>query len=399
MLPRVKILFENGNLGLVTPSPDGLMGICCTGTSVGSTFELSKAYKISAYSDLQDLGITAVNNPTIDKIIKEFYDEAQTGTEVWLMAFPDTVKMSEMADKNENYAKKLIEATGGKLRGIFISRTPSVGYTPTITNGLDADVATAIAKAQLLAQWATEVKFAPLFVVIEGYGYSGVSADLTDLTAGTSNNRVSVMIGDSVSNSKNAAIGVLAGRIASIPVQRNIARVKSGAVALVAAYIKDKVVDVADVTGLHDKGYITFRTFVGRAGYFFNDDFMATKATDDYSHLTARRTIDKAYRISYNTLLEELLDEVPVNADGTLQVSLVKSWQAKVESAIASAMTANGELSADVTNPSDKGVICYIDHNQNIIADSKVNVRVSVRPFGYPRYIDVYLGFQTMTSN
>ncbi len=399
MLPRVKILFENGNLGLVQPSPDGLLGICCTGVAVASTFELNKAYKISAYEDLQALGITDINNPSINKIIKEFYDEAQTGTEVWLMAFPDTVKMSEMADKNENYAKKLIEATGGKLRGIFISRTPDNGYVPTITDGLDADVYTAIAKAQLLAEWATEVKFAPIFVIIEGYAYTGVSADLKDLTDGTSDNRVSVMIGDSVQDSNQSAIGILAGRIASIPVQRNIARVKSGAVALTQSYIKNKLVDEADVTGIHDKGYITFRTYVGRSGYFFNDDFMATKSTDDYSHLTARRTIDKAYRICYDTLLEELLDEVPVNADGTLQVPLVKSWQAKVENAIANSMTANGELSMDITNPTDKGVICYIDHSQNIIADSKIEVRVSVRLFGYPRYIDVYLGFQAMTTN
>lgn len=399
MLPRVKILFENGNLGLVQPSPDGLLGICCTGVAVASTFELNKAYKISAYEDLQALGITDINNPSINKIIKEFYDEAQTGTEVWLMAFPDTVKMSEMADKNENYAKKLIEATGGKLRGIFISRTPDNGYVPTITDGLDADVYTAIAKAQLLAEWATEVKFAPIFVIIEGYAYTGVSADLKDLTDGTSDNRVSVMIGDSVQDSNQSAIGILAGRIASIPVQRNIARVKSGAVALTQSYIKNKLVDEADVTGIHDKGYITFRTYVGRSGYFFNDDFMATKSTDDYSHLTARRTIDKAYRICYDTLLEELLDEVPVNADGTLQVPLVKSWQAKVENAIANSMTANGELSMDITNPTDKGVICYIDHSQNIIADSKIEVRVSVRLFGYPRYIDVYLSFQAMTTN
>lgn len=399
MLPRVKILFENGNLGLVQPSPDGLLGICCTGVAVAGTFALNTAYKLSAYEDLHGLGITAVNNPSIDKIIKEFYNEAQTGTGVWLMAFPDTIKMSDMADKNNNYAKKLIEITNGKLRGIIISRTPAVGYTPTITGGLDADVQTAIFNAQLLAEWATEVKFAPIFVVIEGFAYTGNSTDLADLTDGTSSNRVAVMIGDSVINSKQTAVGILAGRIASIPVQRNIARVKSGAVAVIKAYIKNKLVDEADTAGIHDKGYITLRTFVGRAGYFFNDDFMATKATDDYSHLTARRTIDKAYRICYNTLLDELLDEVPVNGDGTLQVSLVKSWQAKVESAIASSMTANGELSADITNPSDKGVVCYIDHRQNIIADSKIAVRVSVRPFGYPRYIDVYLGFQTMTSN
>jgi len=92
-----------------------------------------------------------------------------------------------------------------------------------------------------------------------------------------------------------------------------------------------------------------------------------------------------------------LLDEVSVNADGTLQVAIVKGWQADIEGAIARQMTANGELSADVAN-GDSGVECYIDANQNLLSTSKLNVRIRVRPFGYPRYIDVYLGFTVINS-
>ena len=229
MLPRVKISFENGNLGLVAPSPDGLLGICATGTAVVGKFELNKPYKLSSYWDLADLGIDATTNPSIEKIIREFYNEAESGTEVWLMGYPEATLMSAIVDKNENNAVQLINAVNGKLRGLIVSRTPGTGYTPTITNGLDADVALALANAQALAEWATDTKFAPLFVVIEGYDYSGTSGDLTDLTDGTANNRVSIMIGDTVSDSKQAAVGTLAGRLASIPVQRNLARVKSGA--------------------------------------------------------------------------------------------------------------------------------------------------------------------------
>lgn len=398
MLPQVKINFANGALGLVQPSPDGLLGICCTGVAVATTFALNQAYKLSAYSDLDALGITADNNPSIDKIIKEFYEQAEDGTEVWLMAFPDTVLMSDIVDKTQNYATSLITSAQGALRGLVISRTPAAGYMPTVTNGLDADVALAMTNAQALGEWAADSKFAPVFVIIEGYDYSGTSADLSDLTTGTVNNRVSVIIGDTVQSSKQAAVGILAGMIASIPVQRNIARVKNGPLNITAAYIVDDKVEDADIAGLNDKGYITFRTFVGRAGYFFNDDFTATAATDDYSHLTARRTIDKAYRIAYNTLLDDLLDNVPVNSDGTLQVPLIKSWQTAVETAITNSMTANQELSVDITNPNDKGVQCFIDPTQNIVSTSQMNVTVSVRPFGYPRFINVTLGFETLTA-
>lgn len=398
MLPRVKIFFENGNLGLVTPSPDGLLGILCTGATVASTFALATPYQLFKLADLTTLGVTNANNPTIYKIVSEFYAEAGDGTEVWLMAFADTVKHSDMVDiSTENYGKKLVNAANGRIRGLIVSRTPGVGYTPTITNGIDADIALARTNAQAFATWYTDNQFAPLFVILEGYAYNGTPADLVDLTASTGTNRVSIMIGDTVVSSPKAALGVLAGRLAKSPVQRNVGRVKDGPLAPASTYISATPTELANVAALHDKGYITFRTFVNQSGYYFNDDFTAAIATDDYSHLTARRTIDKAFRITYTTLLQWLLDEINVNADGTLPNGIIKSWQAEVENNIAAQMTANGELSGDIAN-GDKGVECFIDQAQNIVSTSKLEVRIRVRPFGYPRMIDGYLGFTVINS-
>jgi len=397
MLPRVRIYFENGALGIVTTAADGVLGLLCTGTTVSTTFLLATAYTLYSLDSLTALGVTSANNPGLYKIVSDFYAVAGNGAELWVMAFPDTVKMSDMVDVTDSAkAKALINAANGRLRGLIVSRTPAVGYTPVVTNGIDADVTLAMTNAQALAQWAQDTKFAPVFVLLEGYAYSGVATALEDLT--TKNfNAVSVLIGDTVKSSKAAAIGLLAGRIASIPVQRNIGRVKDGPVTTLPVFIGDKAAEIADVESIHNKGYITFRTFIGRSGYFFNDDFTATLPTDDYSHLTARRTIDKAFRIAYDSMLDELLNEVPVNGDGTLQLPIIKSWEAKVESAIANAMTANGELSADVTNVNDRGVECFINPAQNVVADSILNIQVRVRPFGYPRYINVYLGFQVIS--
>jgi hypothetical protein len=397
MLPRVKIYFENGNLSLVAPSDDSLMGFICTGTAVAGTFALATAYQLFKLADLTALGVTQGNNPSVYKIISEFYAQAGDGTEVWLMAFTDTVKLSDMVDSTvATYGCKLVDAAGGRLRGLIISRTPAVGYTPTIANGLDADVALAMTNGEAFANYYATQKFAPLFIIIEGYAYSGVATDLTDLTT-LSYNHVSILIGDTVANSKNAAVGVIGGRLAGCPVQRNIARVRDGALAPTKTYIGATETELADPTPLNDKGYITFRTFVNQSGYYFNDDFTATKPTDDYCHLTARRTIDKAYRIAYNTLLQWLLDEVQVNEDGTLPFAVVKDWQNQVETAIALNMTAKGELSGNVST-GDKGVECYIDASQNVVSTSTLQVRIRVRPFGYPRFIDVYLGFTVTNS-
>ena len=397
MLPRVKINFENGNLGLIAPSADGLLGIVATAVTVAGTFVLGTPYKISTLAGLTALGVTEANNASFYKIIKEFYAQAGDGTDLWIMGVADTMKLSDMVDiTNATGAKKLVDMAAGKLRGLAISRTPAGAYTPTITNGIDADVTLAMSKAQAFAVSYTNNQFAPLFVIIEGAYYSGTPGDLADLTL-LNNNRVSLLIGDTITDSNNAAIGVLAGRIASIPVQRNIGRVKDGPLSPIATFIGATPTELADVTAIHDKGYITFRTFINQSGYYFNDDFTATLPTDDYSHLTARRTIDKAYRIAYSTLLQWLLDEVPVNTDGTLPPGIVKSWQAEVENAISRQMTANGELSGDITT-GDKGVECFIDALQNIVSTSVLQVTIRVRPFGYPRYIEVKLGFTVMNS-
>lgn len=397
MLPRVKISFANGALGLVAASADGVLGFLCTGVTVSTTFVLATAYVLRSLDSLTALGVTAINNPAVYKLIKDFYSVAANGTECWLMAFPDTVSWSQMVDVTDAAkAKALINAANGRLRGLVVSRLPAGSYTPTITAGLDADVALAETKAQALAVWARDTKFAPVYVIIEGYAYSGVPTALADLTT-HSNNRVGILIGDTALNSKSAAVGLFAGRKASIPVQRNIGRVKDGPVTTNAMYIADKAVEVADVESIHDKGYITFRTFVGRSGYFFNDDFMATLPTDDYSHLTAVDTAHKAYRIAYDTVLDELLDELAVNEDGTMQLPIIKSIEAKVENAIANAMTAKGELSADATNADDKGVQCVIDPTQNVVGSSQFNVGIRVRPFGYPRFINVDLGFTVIS--
>lgn len=394
MLPRIKIYFENGALGIQAPSADGVLGICATGVAVASTFELAKAYGLKGMTDVDALGITAANNPSLFTLLTEFYDQAGEGTKVWLMAFPDTVKLSDMADKTQDYGKKLLSAAVGEIRGLILSRTPDTGYTFVAANGVDPDVTLALTNAQALSEYAADTMFAPIFTIIEGYGYTGTAGDLTDFTAAGLNNRAAIFIGNTSGAGDNQAMGVIAGRIASIPVQRNIGRVKDGPLTIVKTYIKTTPTELADESSIHDKGYMTFRTFIGRSGYFFADDPMAVKSTDDYSHLTARRTIDKAFRICYDVLSDQLLDEIPVNANGTMQAPMVKVWQTLVENAISTQMTANGELSADATNPKDRGVVCYIDPNQNIVSTSKMNVSVRVRPFGYPRYIDVYLGFQ-----
>ena len=399
MLPRVKIDFSNGNLSQVSASADGVIGILATGVTVAGKFLLNTPYKITQASDITGtLGITLVNNPGLFKLLTELFNQSGDGVEVWVTGFADTVTMTIMATlATVTGVKEMLLAANGKIRTIIVHRTPAVGYVPVTATGIDGDVATAMAQAQITAVWCADTLKAPVFFLIAGLYYQGNPATLTDITIAT-NNRVGIVIGDTVSGN-GCAIGLVAGKLARIPVQRNIGRVKDGAIlGVVNAYLATVLVQSADVASVNDKGYITLRTHTGRSGYYFTDDPLAAPVTDDYNHITARRTVDKAYRIAYDTLINELLDEVPVTDQGKISVAYAKSLENKVESAIINSMTAAGELGNDPADQDDKGVSFYVNYNQNIIATGQVNATLKVKPYGYARYITVQLGFKTLTS-
>lgn len=378
----------NGQLGTVGESPDGLFALVCGAAAVTKKLELGKAYTLHSFDELAALGVTAENNPRLYKHVQDFYTEAEEGTKLVIYPVDKAKTFAELCDKDTGVIKELIMAENGALRGIFLAGD---GREATVTtNGLDNDLFTALPKAQQLAEWATVSLYAPLFIILEGRGYKGgVVKDLHK----EAYNRVGVLIGDTVKASEGAAVGLMAGRLATLPVQRNIARVKNGALKPIAMFLGEKPVEenASAVSDLYDAGYITPRKYVGKTGYFFTDDRLACEQTDDYAHITARRTIDKAYRIAYTALLDLMMDELAVNDDGTLRHGIIMAWQQMMENAVNRAMTAAGELSADENGA---GCKAYIDPKQDVLSTSKIELVLKVRPFGYARYVDVKLGFQ-----
>lgn len=396
MLPRVKIQFLNGLLGTVGESADGLLALICGASAVANKLALNSIYEVRSVDDLAELGVTEQNNAVLYKQVSEFYDEAGSGVKLILYPVAPATTATFICDYTktaEGYARDLITRMNGALRGIGVAGVNSNSSVAS-TNGLDPDVFTALPKAQQLAEWATTELYAPLFFAIEGRAYDA-SKELKNLSV-EEYNRCLVAIGDTLTNSTGAAIGTLLGRIASIPVQRNIGRVKDGSLFPLEMYVGTKKVEESNsvIASIFDKGYIVPRKHVGRSGYFYADDPMACDPTDDYAHLANRRVIDKAYRIAYDTMLNELLDEIDLNEDGTMQHAVIKSWQQTLENAINRQMTANGELSAT----DGEGCQVYINEKQNVVSTSKIELTLKVRPHGYARYIDVNLGFQVTNA-
>ena len=395
MLPRVKITFENGALGGVAPSEDGVCGLVAYATAVSTTFALNHPYLITKLAGLEALGVTSSAtgvNSQLYKTVKEFYSEAPEGTKLWVMGVATSVTIDKLTDKDENNISPLLTAARGAIN-ILMVKMASDG-TPTMSGSIDADVLTAVSNLQELAEDWTENKYAPFMCLVEALSYSGNAATLPDLTA-RSDNRVGVVLGDTVSGSANAAIGLVAGRLAAEPVHRSLARVRSGAIKSDTMYIGSVAAELGDPDVANDLGYIVPRTFVGKSGYYWSDDHLATAVSDDYCSIARRRTIDKAYRIAYRTLVDEIAENVPVNTDGKLAAYHCKGVETSVESAVVNSMTSEGNLGNDPDDANDLGVQCYIDPDQNILATSRFEANLKVKPYGYSKYIDVKLGFKT----
>lgn len=389
-LPGVSIEILNGALGSVPGTSDGIAGMVLSGIAVSLKIALNEPKQIFSLAEAEALGLDSAYDTTNDLDvyfqIKEFYKEAGTGAELWIMLVAQTVLMEDICDKTiAANAVKLLNAATGSIRILGVSRIPSDAYVSNVTEGLDDDVWAAAINAQALAEeYATKMQ--PFRVVIAGREWSGVAGALADLHE-KDLNRVAITLTGQGDGIVNANIGIVLGRLAAIPVQRNIGRVKSGSLQLSEAYLTDGDTIENNATALdsiHDKGYIIYRRFEGKSGYFFNDDPTCAPLTDDYAFIARGRVIDKAMILAYITFVNEVNEEVEINADGTMNAAYVKSLQANIENVINLTMAAEGEISS---------VTCSIDVTQNILATNKLTIGLSIVPVGYAKSIVIELGF------
>lgn len=388
-LPSINFNIQNGGLLQQPVTSDKVVGILLTGYSVVDKVQLNTAYQIFSLKDAENIGITAggVNDFAYNQLV-ELYNEGGQGAEVWLMLVSDATTYTVMFDVNEDYATKLLDEAAGAIR-VLGGVKKSIG-TEESEDGLDADVHTAVVKAQALATFYA-TKFMPIRVLISGNNFTGVVADLKDYKT-ANNNRVLCLLSNT-GGGKVASIGLALGRLARTPVQRNLGRVADGPVEPIAAYFTNnaKVETLQSAwDAIYNKGYTFLRSFVNKSGYFFTDDKTLTEDVDDFNSLARGLTMDKAVILCYITLVENLLDEIEVNADGKIHPAIVKSWQAQVEDVLQARMIAESNLS---------NASCYIDENQNILSTGKMNVVVRLQPVGYASEIEVNIGFTTSITN
>lgn len=385
-LPNVNIVLGNGNMGSVTLSDDGIAGLILTGTAVADKLELNKVYVLGSTLDLPKHGIDAKSNPFLYKELTAFYTAAGEGAELHLLVVSEATTLTQIcANSADSALKKLVNSAAGRIRLVGINRNTPAGYTPTKEKGLDKDVITAIASAHVVAEGFLSA-IAPFRILLPAIGWDGTTDAIYQPREG-SYNRVGVVLASDgkygAGTLYSAAIGQVLGRAARISVHQNIGRVRDGAIATDGYLTDGKTPEehFSEWNLLDDAGYIFYRTFVGKNGYYLNGDAVAVPTTDDYCYLSSGRVIDKALVIAYKTYIDDILDNIDIDPDkGTIPAHICKSYEAAIERAVGTNMS--GEISS---------FAAYIDPSQNILASGNLTISCKIVPMGTLREITVNL--------
>ncbi len=405
-LPNVRITQSNGNLGILAQSDDSISGIIVSGVAVSGQFALGDLIgPFTSIEEVEAVGINAAYDTTntcnAHKQIADFYEEAPRGTKLYVMVVAKTVTMAQICDKTLQYAAKMInQATGGRPRIIIVTRTPDGAYTPTYANQLDGDITTAITNAQALVDDMQDLFIYPRFI-IEGRDWQGnVSStrDLRDAATTPAANRVALVLGqdkafaDSLPSNdlrkKYAFAGLVGGRLAAIPIQRNIGRTLDGVLPVTSPGFSNNAayntLTPSQLDTMDDKGFIFLRGFEGMAGYYFNFDHTCAVETDDYNNLRYGRIIDKASLLCYSTYVQRLNDEILIDEEtGKMAPSVIKSLEGEVEKAI----TAN-------MGDAISGLDAFINADQNVLATGEIKVELKITPKGNAKTFVVTLGLR-----
>jgi hypothetical protein len=225
-------------------------------------------------------------------------------------------------------------------------------------------------------------------------------ADLSVLSA----NKVSAVIGQDGGGLGNylfkttgksvTVLGAQLGTVALAKVSESIAwvskfNISNGSECEVLAFANGKLFSDASITdnllsSLNDKRYIFLKKFVGLSGSYFNDSHTAITPTSDYAQIENNRTIDKAIRGVYASLLPSLNSPLQLNANGTLSETTLAYFESQAGVNL-DVMVRDAEISAfQIT----------INPNQDVLATSKIVIAVTLVINGVARFIEVPIGFK-----
>lgn len=170
------------------------------------------------------------------------------------------------------------------------------------------------------------------------------------------------------------------GRLAATGVATHPGQVRLGPVQGIVSLIHDEQASPS----LDQLGFTTFRTIIGRTGFYVTQGRMKAPEGSDFAFVTERRVLDKACRIARNAALRYLNSSVRVDGAGNILEQDAQAIEAHIGGQLAAGLVSPGEASAaDV----------QVQRDGNILSTRALGLKVRVRPLGYISYITIDIGF------
>jgi hypothetical protein len=421
-LANVRIDKKNGALGGVVPSNDGeallivaTFGVYATATG-GVTAQnlISNNDVFRSYTKYEDFLLNystdydAQQGVLFKHHVKKYFEASSNKLHVMQVNLATTFdNIFTDGNGNNTALKNYLQLQNGAIKLIGIALNPN--FVEANTNGVPTNLSSEITKAQAFV--ADEFgNGRPVHVLLEGRGVDFTSSTLLDLrtkaaagvsvvawqntdvptTIPTTITIASVVHTFSVNVGRYAEVGYTLGLLSAVPVQRNIGRVKNGAVSYttnVASSSGQLITGLAKATRntVADKGYVFATKHPQLEGYYVSDDPTCVAVTDDYSWITRNRVINKAATITRRVYNQSILDEVYTDPDtGKLSALTIKNFESEVEQAVSLEMIRNGEATA---------VEAYVNPEQDVLTTGEIVIEIRIVPVGIARYIVAKIGF------
>lgn len=385
---KIEIKRENGGLGRVPESKDGVVGLlfyvptasktAVTGAT-GSAWATSDVAKLGSAQDVESCGLKGLSDWHAKMMLMHI--EALYAKNVNAQVYVGVYDSGSHATYDQ--VQSMQRYAGGDIRVMGVWEG---GVKPTST----------LVKALQTVATKLEGEQMPLSIV---WSCGGTLSELKAATGLRLNGQknVSVVVGQdgddglyadsgNTNSASTGMLGMLMGLVSTAAVNESVSWVERFATGVtnpcVADGTKMGAISTADVQKLDENGFIFLTTYPGINGSYVSDTHTMDEATSDYAHLEDERTMDKAVRGVYVNLVKALGGKVYANADGSLREDSRAMIEEKANEPLEQ-MERDGELS---------GYRVEVSGDQ-VLKDGKVKAFIKNLPTGVVRVLEVSIGY------
>lgn len=169
-------------------------------------------------------------------------------------------------------------------------------------------------------------------------------------------------------------------RAAAAPISQNLHRVRSGALRNVRKLYRDE----AATEALDAARFLTLRSHIGKPGYYITRGRTGANNTSDFSRLANAFVMDAACAIARAKGVDLIGEDLPVNANGTIQEAAALAIEADIAQALTEQLIDRGHAVA---------VTVTVSRTQNILSTALLPISIRVRPRAGIDYVEETLGF------